>query len=157
MSLAVVASLLGLVVSSCDSRGGSGAAGQPNATSVVEGVCSIARDLRDVDGRLGAADAASFEVRDFHAVELRSLLGRLRVEARRGRGVFLDAIEDPTLFLETAHLADQLTVHDRQEAEKLSEAVLSECGFALSPTGALLRPTTYVGQDDEAPPPTGGT
>lgn len=155
MSLAVVVSSLGLMVSSCDVRSDSAAPVRPRATSVMEGVCSIARDLRDVDYRLGAADTASFEVRDFLAVELRSQLGRLRVEARRGDFEFLDAIEEPTLSLETAHLADQLTAHDRQEAQKLSEAVLGECGFTLSPAGALVRPTTYMGADDNAPLQTG--
>lgn len=154
MSLAVVVSLLGLMVSSCESRGGSGAAGQPNATSEVKGVCSIARDLRDVDEGLGGVFTASFEVRDPAAIELRYLLGRLRVEARRSD--FRDAIEGPTLRLETADLADVLTMNEREAGQKLSDAVLGECGFALSPAGALLRPTTYVGADNEAPPPTGG-
>ena len=68
---------------------------------------------------------------------------------------FLDAVEGPTLDLETANLADVLTVHNRQAAQKISAALLSECGFGLSPSGALLRPTTYEGAVDEEPSPTG--
>lgn len=148
--------LLGLVTS-CEPHVEPGVEGQSSGSSEAESVCSIARDLRDTDFGLGEVYTRTFAVRDAFAVELRYLLGRLRVVARRGDLDFLDAIEPPTRGLEAADLADVLTIGQRGSAQRLSDAVLSECGFALSPRGALLRPTTYVGGDGSSlPAPSSG-
>jgi hypothetical protein len=101
--------------------------------------------LVEADQQLGAVFEKTMEARDIGAVEVRHLLGLLRIEARFAKWVELDTLEGTTFFLETASLADVLTVEQRKRSLKLSEVLSRQCGAGLSENGALLRPTTWDG------------
>jgi hypothetical protein len=114
-------------------------------TSVAAGArepCVVAAQLVEVDVALAQAEPFAFVKRDPLMVQLRGLIGELRLQAWVFDKDLYDDVFRSTTRLERADLSESglFTEQEAAAALELSSAVDSACSLPLSTDGMLLVP-----------------